>query len=388
MVLIADKTAPRQRSANDITLSDASLRRRVLAGDASAFETIVRRYNQRLYRFARSMLGDDQDARDVLQDAYVRAYLALDSFKGPDGFASWLHVIVRNQALELLRRQQREIATEAGTVERLMNDSGSTEQADPQRMLEGERVAKALEAALDRLPDAFRMVFVLRVVDGMSVRETSQVLDLNEKTVKTRLFRAKRMLREQFRGYLRSAGEHVYEFAGRRCDALTAAVMAALRCMPPTRSASTPSRPNPRRTWPIESAQGEPGVLAQSCGTCYGRCMEIRIKRVYEAADEGDGQCFFVERLWPRGISKASLSFATWLKDVAPSSELRQWFGHRPERWDAFRRRYRAELEANPEAWAPLSQAAGRGTVTLLYSARDEEHNAARVLRDFLLDNP
>jgi uncharacterized protein YeaO (DUF488 family) len=110
----------------------------------------------------------------------------------------------------------------------------------------------------------------------------------------------------------------------------------------------------------------------------------IQIKRVYEPRTRGDGRRFLVERLWPRGVPKEALAGVTWLKDVAPSTELRTWFSHRVDRWSEFRRRYQKELQAEPEAWAPLVGATKRGTVTLLYSARDRDHNAAVVLRDFV----
>jgi uncharacterized protein YeaO (DUF488 family) len=112
----------------------------------------------------------------------------------------------------------------------------------------------------------------------------------------------------------------------------------------------------------------------------------IRIKRSYEPRARGDGRRILVERLWPRGMKKEALHADAWMKDVAPSTELRQWFGHREERWDEFRRRYRKELSANADAWAPLLDAGRRGAVTLLYSARDIEHNGARVLREYLTE--
>jgi uncharacterized protein YeaO (DUF488 family) len=93
-----------------------------------------------------------------------------------------------------------------------------------------------------------------------------------------------------------------------------------------------------------------------------------------------------VERLWPRGIRKSALQVTRWLRDVAPSAELRKWFAHDPEKWDEFRRRYAAELDARPEAWAPLREAAAAGDVTLLYSSHDVEHNNAVALRDYLLE--
>ena len=112
--------------------------------------------------------------------------------------------------------------------------------------------------------------------------------------------------------------------------------------------------------------------------------MTIEIKRTYDARERGDGWRVLVERLWPRGMTKSALAADAWLKEVAPSTELRKWFGHRVERWEEFRRRYRNELAANPDAWRPIVEASGSGTVTLLYSARDSRHNGALVLREYI----
>jgi uncharacterized protein YeaO (DUF488 family) len=105
---------------------------------------------------------------------------------------------------------------------------------------------------------------------------------------------------------------------------------------------------------------------------------------VYEDAEASDGARFLVERLWPRGMKKEDLEMRAWLKEVAPSPPLRKWYAHDPDKWEEFQRRYRAELESNPETWRPILEAAGRGDVTLLYSARDVEHNSALLLKSFL----
>ena len=110
----------------------------------------------------------------------------------------------------------------------------------------------------------------------------------------------------------------------------------------------------------------------------------IGAKRAYDRVLRTDGRRFLVERLWPRGISKAKLSVEAWLKEVAPSTDLRQWFGHDPEKWDEFRRRYRRQLDAHPETWQSIVAAGRRGPVTLIYSAHDTEHNNAIVLREYL----
>ena len=110
----------------------------------------------------------------------------------------------------------------------------------------------------------------------------------------------------------------------------------------------------------------------------------IKVKRVYDPAEPDDGKRFLVDRLWPRGMRKEALRMEGWLRDVAPSDRLRRWFGHDPKKWEEFRRRYFAELEAHPEAWQPLLEAARAGNVTLLFSARDTSYNNAVALREFL----
>lgn len=110
----------------------------------------------------------------------------------------------------------------------------------------------------------------------------------------------------------------------------------------------------------------------------------LKTKRVYEAANASDGTRFLVERLWPRGIKKEKLKMKAWLKEVAPSPDLRKWYAHDPDKWQEFQKRYRAELKANSDAWQPILEAAKKGDVTLLYSARDTEHNSALLLKSFL----
>jgi uncharacterized protein YeaO (DUF488 family) len=111
----------------------------------------------------------------------------------------------------------------------------------------------------------------------------------------------------------------------------------------------------------------------------------IQVKRAYETLAASDGSRFLVDRIWPRGLKKEQLAVEGWLKDVAPSDRLRKWFGHDPEKWDEFRRRYAAELDGRAEAWRPLLEKSRGSTVTLLYGARDTEHNNAVALREFLL---
>lgn len=110
----------------------------------------------------------------------------------------------------------------------------------------------------------------------------------------------------------------------------------------------------------------------------------ITLKRAYDSVSPTDGRRFLVERLWPRGVSKAKLRLDAWLKEVGPSTELRQWFSHDPGRWSEFRRRYFRELDSRPEAWQPIALAARHGRVTLVYSSHDTEHNNAVALQQYL----
>jgi uncharacterized protein YeaO (DUF488 family) len=112
----------------------------------------------------------------------------------------------------------------------------------------------------------------------------------------------------------------------------------------------------------------------------------ITLARVYDPDDGRAVPRFLVERLWPRGVRREALRLTDWLPEVGPSASLRQWFGHRPERWAEFRRRYVAELQEHPDRWRPLKDAADAGDITLLYSSRDVEHNNAVALRDFLIE--
>lgn len=115
------------------------------------------------------------------------------------------------------------------------------------------------------------------------------------------------------------------------------------------------------------------------------RIADVRLKRAYEPASDADGKRILIDRLWPRGVSKDKAALDLWLKEIAPSTGLRQWFGHDPARWAEFRDRYASEIRENTEAFAQLRALARQGPVTLVYSARDEAHNDAVVLRDLLL---
>jgi uncharacterized protein YeaO (DUF488 family) len=125
-------------------------------------------------------------------------------------------------------------------------------------------------------------------------------------------------------------------------------------------------------------------VVRLVCSLNVEECSMIKLKRAYDRASRDDGVRYLVERLWPRGMKKTRLQLDGWLKEVAPSPELRKWFGHDPEKWPQFRQRYFAELKTHEESLEPLLQAARRGSVTLVFSSHDTEHNAAVALRDYL----
>ena len=178
------------------SLSDPELARRIAAGDPNAFELLMRRHNQMLYRTARSILKDDAEAEDAVQDAYLLAYRGIGGFRGDAKLSTWLVRIVANEAIARFRRRRR-----SAEVIQLDGDSGATEhhpedgmnESKPEQPDQSARRAETrrlLEARIDGLPDAFRAVFVLRAVEEFSVEETAAALGIPEATVRTRFFRA------------------------------------------------------------------------------------------------------------------------------------------------------------------------------------------------------
>jgi RNA polymerase sigma-70 factor (ECF subfamily) len=198
----------------------------------AAFEPLMRRYNQRLFRVARAILKDDADAEDALQDAYVQAYRKLGDFRGDAELSTWLTRIVINQALMRLRRRTRERVVvpfgdrgDAAAPEVEVADERAESPSDA--ALRGE-VRRALERRIDELPEAFRTVFVMREVEDMSARETADALGIPEATVRTRLFRARALLRAALDRDIDTAQGRVFSFDGARCDRIVAAVLARL----------------------------------------------------------------------------------------------------------------------------------------------------------------
>jgi RNA polymerase sigma-70 factor, ECF subfamily len=196
---------------------------RVLAGDQGAFEVLMRRYNRCVFRAVRAVLRDDAEAEDVVQDAWVRAYTHLRQFTGRASFATWLTRIAIHEALARRRYRVRHIA---------LDEHASTLPAPtrpPEQELGARQVASALEAAIDALPAHYRIAFVLRDLEGLSTVETAACLDVPEATVKTRLHRARALLRSQLDTALDVSADGVYAFGGQRCDRVVSTVMARIR---------------------------------------------------------------------------------------------------------------------------------------------------------------
>jgi RNA polymerase sigma-70 factor, ECF subfamily len=201
-------------------------------GEAAAFCEIMRRNNRHLFRAARSVLRDDAEAEDVVQEAYLRAFAALSSFRGEASLATWLTRIAFNEALGRRRKQRPTVALE--TIEAMPESSAQiirfpTMTDDPERSAAQREIQKILEASIDALPEPFRLVFVMRDVEEMSVEETASYLGIRPETVKTRLHRARRLLRESLDERLASTLKDSFPFAGARCERTTEAVMARLR---------------------------------------------------------------------------------------------------------------------------------------------------------------
>ena len=228
-------------------LNDAELVRRIAARDQPALETLMRRHNTRLFRVARAILKDDAEAEDALQDAYLDAYRHMDGFRGDARVSTWLTRIVINHALMRLRKRARIVvpfgeggADQTDHVEADVPDERS--ESPPAATLRAE-IRRALERRIDELPTAFRTVFVMREVEDMTVEETAECLSIPAATVRSRLFRARGLLREALARDMDMATIDVFSFAGARCDRIVAGVLAragALSPEPPTTPLSTP----------------------------------------------------------------------------------------------------------------------------------------------------
>jgi RNA polymerase sigma-70 factor (ECF subfamily) len=224
---------------NPSSLDDDALLRRIRAGDRDAFTDLMRRYNRRLYRVARSVLRDDAEAEDALQDAYLQAYRALPAFRGESALGTWLTRIVVNAALMRQRKTGRlaeviELGADVGSDDATLSRDRLDEPAQPELAALRAQTRRLIETGIDKLPAAFRTVFVLRAVEELTVEETAATLDIPAATVRTRYFRARAMLREALAREIDFAIEDAFGFDGARCDRIVAAVRRRLDAEPST----------------------------------------------------------------------------------------------------------------------------------------------------------
>jgi RNA polymerase sigma factor (sigma-70 family) len=221
---------PAQPSVPETT--DVALVERIAGGDQAAFEALMRRYNGKLFRIARAIVRDDADAEDVLQDAYLDAYRHVHDFRGDSHVGTWLTRIVINQALMRMRKQRRRSVIVPFRERRAdevqgpeVNVADQTSESPATRVLRSE-IRRILEQRIDELPLSFRTVFIMREVEDMSLQDTAECLGIAPATVRTRLFRARALLRESLAREVDIASGDVFAFAGARCDRIVAAVLA------------------------------------------------------------------------------------------------------------------------------------------------------------------
>jgi RNA polymerase sigma-70 factor (ECF subfamily) len=220
-------------------LDDVQLVELARSGEAGAFRAIMQRHNRRLYRVARGVLGNDSAAEDVTQEAFVKSFQALASFRGEAALSTWLTRIALNEALA--RKRHRRPTIDLDHLDKFNNQQetrvlifpNSSNNSNPEANAFRSEVRALLEHAIDALPEAFRVVFVMREIEQMSVEETASQLELRSETVKTRLHRARRLLREALKAKLGAALQDTYAFDGHRCERTTDAVLQRLGISPP-----------------------------------------------------------------------------------------------------------------------------------------------------------
>jgi RNA polymerase sigma-70 factor, ECF subfamily len=214
-------------------LPDFELAAQAAQGDTGAFETIMRRHNQLLFRTARSVLKSDEETEDAVQEAYLKAWRALGTFRADARLSTWLVRIVLNEALGRVRKRAGNVVPLDMVGGTLMLDPETRMEADhdeqPDRLATRAQMRRVMEARIDALPEVFRTVFVLRAVQEMSVEEVAAAMGIPEATVRSRFFRARAMLRESLSREVDFALEEAFSFAGARCDRITAGVLARIK---------------------------------------------------------------------------------------------------------------------------------------------------------------
>ena len=225
---------PTQLKASDQDLSDIEIASRIAAGDMDMLQQMMRRYNQTLYRTARSILKDDTEAEDAVQEAYVLAYHAMNQFRGDAKLSTWLIRIVANEALGRLRKRSRraEVIDLSGNLNEVEQSSEASEEEmnthSPERAAMRAETRCLIENKISQLPDAFRTVFMLRGIEELTVSEVAVCLSIPEATVRTRYFRAKGLLREALAREIDFSLEDAFSFAGDRCNRIVANVLERL----------------------------------------------------------------------------------------------------------------------------------------------------------------
>jgi RNA polymerase sigma-70 factor, ECF subfamily len=217
-----------QLQPNIVAPSDLDLVSRARARDAAAFRAIMRMHNQKLYRLARSIVRNDSEAEDIVQETYVTAFANLASFRGEASLATWLSRIAINEALGRMRRKRRAAAvimSEPLVDAQIIPFPLAVSSDDPERSMAQKQILKLVEQATDALPDAYRTVFVARAIEGLSIEETAELLGIKPQTVKTRLHRARDLVRKQIDERIGPILLDAFPFAGKRCERLTTAVM-------------------------------------------------------------------------------------------------------------------------------------------------------------------
>lgn len=214
-------------------LPDETLIARIRAGDTSGYETLLRRYNRRLFRVTRGILRDDDDAQDAMQEAYVRAFTHLGDYHTAGNFGAWLTRIAVNEAL-MKKRSDKQYAARAASPLRDEDDEDDAMAQAPATGAGTEDLAASgewrhlIEAAVDGLPEGFRTVFVLRAIEQLSIEETAACLGIPAATVKTRFHRARGLMQQALTRHIDAAGPAAFDFDGPRCDRMVAAVLARL----------------------------------------------------------------------------------------------------------------------------------------------------------------
>jgi RNA polymerase sigma-70 factor (ECF subfamily) len=214
-------------------LDEAQLIERARQNDCAAIRLIIKQQNRRLYRIARSIVRDDSEAEDALQEAYLRAFSNLDAFRGEARLGTWLARIVINEALTCLRRRRPAmdidlLAERPALSAQIISIPHANPALDPETTMAQREIRALLERAIDKLPDAFRGVVVARLVEGMGVQETAELFGILPQTVKTRLHRGRALLRREMEKHFGPVLGDAFPFAGRRCDRLTENVLARL----------------------------------------------------------------------------------------------------------------------------------------------------------------